>query len=67
VLTLQNHVNNLTAIRSLQAGTLTARAWETVRAAVLGMAIARAVAPTSNLAAPVGHDLPRMPRGVERC
>lgn len=66
MLTLQNHVNNLTAIRSLKAGTLTARAWETVRAAVLGMAIARAVAPTSNLVG-ARHDLPRMPRGVERC
>jgi hypothetical protein len=75
VLTLQNRVNlnNLTAIRSMGAGTLTARAWETLRAAVAGVALARAAAPvgdaaaTPNLAATVDQALPLMRRGVERC
>lgn len=85
MLTMQNRVtlNNLTNIRSLRAGTLTARAWETLRAAVHGVALARAVAPTfgvtnepggspvgdagPDLTAWVGHDLPRMRPGVERC
>jgi hypothetical protein len=75
VLTLQNRVNlnNLTTIRSLRAGTLTARAWETLRAAVAGVALARAVSPvrdaaaTPDLTAWVDHGLPRMRRGVERC
>ncbi len=75
VLPLQNRVtlNNLTNIRSLRAGTLTARAWETMRAAVAGVALVRAVSPvrdaaaTPNLAASVDHDLPLMRRGIERC
>jgi hypothetical protein len=75
VLTLQNRVNlnNLTNIRSLGAGTLTARAWETLRAAVAGVALARAIPPVSHaapmprLAASVDQDLPRMRRGAERC
>lgn len=72
---MQNRVtlNNLTTIRSLGAGTLTARAWATLRAAVAGVALTRAVlpvghaAPTPRLAASVDQDLPRMRRGAERC
>lgn len=77
MLTLQNHVNlsNLTTIRSLNAGALTARAWETLRAAVHGAALPRAVRPvwaggnpaTPDLAGWVDQDLPRMRRGAERC
>ena len=57
MLTLQNHVNlnNLTTIRSLNAGALTARAWETLRAAVQGVALPRAVWPVRNEA---GHAAP---------
>jgi hypothetical protein len=52
VLTLQNRVSlsNLTSIRSLTAGSLTARAWDTLRAAVQGATLARAVAPIFNVA-----------------
>jgi hypothetical protein len=67
VLTLQNHVNNLTAIRSVKAGTLTARALATVRAAVAGVAFARTVTPTPDAAPWADHGLRLMPRGVERC
>jgi hypothetical protein len=67
VLTLQNHVNNLTAIRSLKAGTLTARALATARAAVAGMAFARTVTPTPDAAPWAHHGLRLMPRGLERC
>jgi hypothetical protein len=71
VLTLQNRVNlnNLTAIRPNWTNTLTARAWETLRAAVSGVALARAMAPaaTPELAAPVDKGLPLMRRGAERC
>ncbi|MGB7870308.1 MAG: hypothetical protein WBM01_18865 [Mycobacterium sp.] len=75
MLPLQNRVtlNNLTTFRSLGAGTLTARAWETLRAAAAGVALVRAVSPvrdaaaTPNLAASADHDLPLMRRGVERC
>jgi hypothetical protein len=75
VLTPQNHVSlsNLTTIRSLNAGALKARAWETLRAAVQGVALTRAVGPIHNeggnaaLSALVDQDLPRMRRGAERC
>lgn len=73
MLPLQNRVtlNNLTTIRSIRAGTLTARAWETMRAAVSGVALARTVSPdaaaTPNLATSVDQGLPRMRRGIERC
>ena len=75
VLTLQNRVtlNNLTTIRSLGSGTLTGRAWDTLRAAVGGLALARTVAPVPDAAAsprpaaPVNQGLPRMRRGAERC
>lgn len=79
MLTKQNRVslNNLTTIRSLRAGTLTARALGTLRAAVVGVTLNRAVAPifsagqapgrSPDLAKFVGNDLPLMRRGVERC
>jgi len=69
VLPLQNRVtiNNLTTIRSLRAGTLTARAWETLRAAVAGVALARAVSPVRDAAVTPDLGLPRMRRGAERC
>lgn len=76
VLTLQNvNLSNLTTIRSFDAGSLTARAWETLRAAVQGVKDSRAAAPvqhgggvTTPSLAPWGNqDLPRMRRGVERC
>lgn len=79
MLTLQNRVNlnNLTTIRSLRAGTLTARALETLRAAVHGVALNRAMAPifsagqapgeSPDVATLIDHDLPLMRRGVERC
>jgi hypothetical protein len=77
VLTLQNHVNlsNLTTIRSLGAGSLTARAWEVLRAAVQGGALTRAVRPVRQVGIPaagnppagVDQRLPRMRRGAERC
>lgn len=77
MLNLQNHVNlsNLTTIRSLNAGALTTRAWETLRAAVAGAALTRAVRPvrergnpaTRDLAVLVDQDLPVMRRGAERC
>ena len=68
MLTLQNRVslNNLT-IRSLRAGTLTARAWETLRAAGQGAALVRDAAARPELVAWVDQDLPRMRRGDERC
>jgi hypothetical protein len=78
VLTPQNHVSlsNLATIRSLNAGALKARAWETLRAAVQGVALTRAVGPIRNergnapmpdLPAWATQDLPRMRRGAERC
>jgi hypothetical protein len=75
VLTLQNHVSlsNLTTFRSLNAGGLTARAWETLRAAVQGVALSRTAGPTRNeagnaaLSAWPDQDPPRMRRGDERC
>jgi hypothetical protein len=75
VLTLQNHISlsNLTTFRSLNAGGLTARAWETLRAAVQGVALTRAAGPIRNEAGNAAfsawpdQDLPRMRRGAERC
>jgi hypothetical protein len=81
VLTTQNPVNlgNLTYLRSLDAGRLTVRAWETLRAVVQGMAPARPTGPVPTIAlqggtaaavdpqAWVDHGLPRMLRGAERC
>jgi hypothetical protein len=79
VLTLQNRVslNNLTTIRPLRAGTLTARALGTLRAAVAGVTLNRAVAPIFSAgqapgASPdvrkfVANELPLMSRGAERC
>jgi hypothetical protein len=65
VLALQNHVNlsNLTTIRSLKAGALTARAWETLRSAVT-----RDGASVPTVAAiPAMPDLRLMRPGAERC
>jgi hypothetical protein len=79
VLTLQNRVslNNLTTIRSMRAGTLTARALATLRAAVAGVTLNRAVAPmfsigqapggSPDLTVFVNHGLPLMRPGAERC
>ena len=79
MLTLQNRVNlnNLTTSRSLRAGTLTARALGTLRAAVAGVTLNRAVAPIFSAgqapgASPdvrkfVANELPLMSRGAERC
>jgi hypothetical protein len=81
VLTTQNPINlgNLTNFGSLDAGRLTARAWDTFRAIVQGMAPTRASAPVPTVAlqggntatmdpqAWVDRDLPRMLRGAERC
>jgi hypothetical protein len=80
VLTLQNHVSlsNLTTIRSLAAGSLKARAWDTVRAVVAPIRTVAAIpggwpgrdngqAVATTPAAWIGQDLPRMRRGSERC
>jgi hypothetical protein len=75
--TLQNRVNLNNLTTSLRAGTLTARALGTLRAAVAGVALNRAVAPIFNagqtpggspdLAKFVQNELPLMRRGAERC
>jgi hypothetical protein len=84
VLTLPNQVSlsNLTTIRSLNAGALKARAWNTLRAAVQGVTSTRAAAPIQTVAlipsgtsigdgaypgGIAGQELPRMHRGIERC
>jgi hypothetical protein len=77
VLTLQNRVNLNNLTTTLRAGTLTARALATLRAAVAGVALNRAVAPifgagqapggSPALAPFVRSDLPLMRRGAERC
>jgi hypothetical protein len=70
VLTLQNRVslNNLTTIRPLRAGTLTARALGTLRAAVAPIFSAgQAPGASLDLAKFVGNELPLMRRGAERC
>jgi hypothetical protein len=74
VLALQNHnLSNLTTIRALNAGALKARAWETLRAAVQGVALMgtggpiRDEADNAALSAWPDQDLPRMRRGAERC
>ena len=66
MLTLQNHVSlsNLTTFRSLNAGALKARAWNTLRAAVQGVTTIGDGAYPGGIA---GQDLPRMRRGIERC
>ena len=68
VLALQNHVNlsNLTTIRSLKAGGLTARAWETLRCAVTrdGTSVQNVIDIPGASPAP---SLPLMRRGAERC
>ena len=66
VLTLPNQVSfsNLTTIRSLNAGALKARAWNTLRAAVQGVTSIGDGAYPGGI---TGQDLPRMRRGIERC
>ena len=74
---MQNRVNlnNLANIRSLRAGTITARALATLRAAVQGVSLNRAVAAgpeggaaaTADMATLVNYGLPRMRPGAERC
>lgn len=75
VLALENRISNLGSIRSIGAGTLTARAWATLCAAVADMAVLRATAAdpkktsatASSLAEFDRHDRPVMRRGAERC
>jgi hypothetical protein len=81
VLTTLNHVNlgNLTNIRSIDPGLLTARAWGTLRAVVAGVTPTKALAPVPTVAlqdadtataasqAWVATEFPRMLRGAERC
>jgi len=81
VLTTLNHVKlgNLANIRSIDAGFLTTRAWDTLRAVVQGVAPAKAAATvptvtlpdqdtaTADLQAWVAPGLTHMLRGVERC
>jgi hypothetical protein len=75
-----NHVNlgNLTNIRSIDAGLLTARAWGTLRAAVHGVTPTKALAPVATVALQdadtatadtqwVAPEFPHMLRGAERC
>jgi hypothetical protein len=61
VLTTLNYgkLGNLANIRSIDAGFLTTRAWDTLRAVVQGVAPAKAAAPDQGLTP--------MLRGAERC
>jgi hypothetical protein len=81
VLTTLSHVKlaNLTNIRSIDAGFLTTRAWDTLRAVVQGVAPTRAAAAvptvtlpgqrraTAELQAWAAPGLTPMLRGAERC
>ena len=74
MLTTLSHVKlgNLTNIRSIDAGFLTTRAWDTLRAVVQGVAPMKAAAagPTVTLPAQrasVAPGLTPMLRGAERC
>jgi hypothetical protein len=81
VLTTLSHVNlgNLTNIRSIDAGLLTARAWGTLRAVVQGVTPTKALASVAAVAlqdgdkvtadppAWVAPEFSRMVRGAERC
>jgi hypothetical protein len=80
VLTTLSHVKlgNLTNIRSIDAGFLTTRAWDTLRAVVQGVAPTKAATmptvtlpgqdtATANLQAWVAPGLTPMLRGAERC
>ena len=74
MLTTLSHVKfgNLTNIRAIDAGFLTTRAWDTLRAVVQGVAPTKAAAavPTVTLPAQeawVAPGLTPMLRGAERC
>ena len=79
MLTTLSHVKlgNLTNIRSIDAGFLTTRAWDTLRAVVQGVAPTKAAAAvptvtlpgqdTAELQAWVAPGLTPMLRGAERC
>jgi len=74
VLTTMSHVKlgNLTNIRSIDAGLLTTRAWDTLRAVVQGVAPTKAAATASTVTLPaqeawVAAGLTPMLRGAERC
>jgi hypothetical protein len=68
VLTTLSHVKlgNLTNIRSIDAGFLTTRAWDTLRAVVQGVAPAKAAAAVPTVTLP-DQGLAPMLRGAERC
>ena len=74
MLTTLSHVKlgNLTNIRSIDAGFLTTRAWDTLRAVVQGVAPTKAVAAVPTVTLPtqegwVAPGLTPMLRGAERC
>jgi hypothetical protein len=68
VLAPQNHVNlsNLTTIRSIKAGALTARAWDTLRSAVTRDGASVQTVADIPASSPMPN-LPLMRRGAERC
>ena len=59
-------LGNLTNIRSIDAGFLTTRAWDTLRAVVQGVAPAKAAATIPTVTLP-DQGLTPMLRGAERC
>ena len=74
MLTTLSHVKlgNLTNIRAIDAGFLTTRAWDTLRAVVQGVAPTKAAAAGSAITLParqasVAPGLTPMLRGAERC
>jgi hypothetical protein len=69
VLTTLNHVKlgNLANIRSIDAGFLTTRAWDTLRAVVQGVAPTKAAATMPTVTLPGQDTLTPMLRGAERC
>jgi hypothetical protein len=74
VLTTLSHVKlgNLTNIRSIDAGFLTTRAWDTLRAVVQGVAPTKAAAAVPTVIRPAQNaaftpSLTPMLRGAERC
>ena len=77
MLTTLSHVKlgNLTNIRSIDAGFLTTRAWDTLRAVVQGVAPTKAAATVPTASRParaatqawVAPGLAPMLRGAERC
>ena len=74
MLTTLSHVKlgNLTNIRSIDAGFLTMRAWDTLRAVVQGVAPTKAAAAAPAVTLPaqqawVAPGLTPMLRGAERC